>query len=40
VSGQLLMGSEPAAEKFCQALGQAMHGLLKVQPGRLRWPGH
>jgi hypothetical protein len=41
VSGQLLMGPEPAAEKFCEELGQAMHGLLKLQPKRRPpWPGH
>lgn len=32
VSGQLLMGPEPAAEKFCVALGEAMHVPIMEQP--------
>jgi hypothetical protein len=41
VGGQLLLGSEPAAQKFCEEVGQAMERLNPPQKRTgLRWPGH
>lgn len=35
VSGQLLLGSEPAAEKFCEEIGRVMH--IPTKPGKRLW---
>jgi hypothetical protein len=37
VSGKLLLGSEPAAEKFCVALGEAMHIPIMKPPAPPWW---
>jgi hypothetical protein len=37
VTGELLLGPEPAAEKFCVALGQAMGYDLMAPPPKPWW---
>jgi hypothetical protein len=37
VNGELLLGPEPAAEKFCIALGQAMGFDLMAPPPKPWW---